>query len=184
MAVIMRRAFGKAALASRLHRRMHRPYARAQCSATEDAVVPRSASAGTPQVFLYGGLSRPAGEKVNTSTPFGVTPTVCSNCADSERSRVTAVQPSDKHLHVRAAEIDHRLDREEHARLEHDAFAGPADMHDVRLVVEQAAEPVAAEIAHHAHVLRFDIGLDRVRRCRRWSRRAGSRRCRASSPRG
>jgi hypothetical protein len=27
--------------------------------------------------------------------------------------------------------------------------------------VKQAAEPVAAEVAHHAHVLRLDIGLDR-----------------------
>jgi len=32
---------------------------------------------------------------VKISTPSLVTATVCSNCADSERSRVTAVQPSD-----------------------------------------------------------------------------------------
>src|SRR5262245_33060107 len=55
-----------------------------------------------------------------------------------------------EHLHVRAAEIDHRLDREEHAWAQHDAFAGPANMHDVGLVVKQAAEPMAAEVAHHA----------------------------------
>src|SRR5690606_1609004 len=45
--------------------------------------------------LLREGHSRPAGEWVNTSTPVSVTPTVCSNCADSSRSRVTAVQPSE-----------------------------------------------------------------------------------------
>src|SRR5262245_65394596 len=39
-----------------------------------------------------------------------------------------------KHLHVRAAEIDHRLDREEHAGAQHHAFAWAADMYDVGLV--------------------------------------------------
>ncbi len=33
-------------------------------------------------------------------------------------------------------------------------------MHDIRLVVEQPAKAVPAEIAHHAHVLGFDIRLD------------------------
>ena len=42
-----------------------------------------------------------------------------------------------------------------------DAFAATADMEDVRLVVEQPAEAVAAEVAHHAHVLRLDEVLDR-----------------------
>src|SRR5262245_48804716 len=35
-------------------------------------------------------------DSVKISTPSAVTPTECSNCADSERSRVTAVQPSDR----------------------------------------------------------------------------------------
>src|ERR1700678_4583702 len=63
---------------------------------------------------------------------------------------------------MRTAEIDHRLDGEEHAGLEHEALAGPADVDDVRLVVEQATETMAAEVAYHAHVLRLDIGLDRM----------------------
>src|SRR6185437_3255675 len=42
-----------------------------------------------------GGRSSPAGDSVNTSTPVSVTATVCSNWALSERSRVTAVQPSE-----------------------------------------------------------------------------------------
>ena len=39
-------------------------------------------------------MCNPAGESVKISQPVSVTPTVCSNCAESERSRVTAVQPS------------------------------------------------------------------------------------------
>ena len=61
---------------------------------------------------------------------------------------------------MRPAEIDHRLDGEEHAGLEHDAFAGPSDMDDIRLVVEQPAEPMAAEVAHHAHALGLDENLN------------------------
>src|SRR5258707_12910080 len=65
-------------------------------------------------------------------------------------------------FYMRLAEIDHRLDGEDHAGLQRDAFAGPADMDDVRLVVEHAPEAMAAEIAHHAHALRFDKTLDGV----------------------
>src|SRR5204863_6445169 len=65
-------------------------------------------------------------------------------------------------FYVRLAEIDHRLDGEEHAGLQRHAFAGPADMDDVGLVVEQPAQAVAAEIAHHAHALRLDKTLDGV----------------------
>src|SRR5689334_4584114 len=61
---------------------------------------------------------------------------------------------------MRATEVDHRLHGEEHTWFEHYAFAGPADMHDVGLVVEQAAKPVAAEVTHHAHVLAFNESLD------------------------
>src|SRR5262249_34843008 len=41
------------------------------------------------------GRSSPCGESVKISTPASVTATVCSNWAESERSRVTAVQPSE-----------------------------------------------------------------------------------------
>src|SRR4030081_176264 len=63
-------------------------------------------------------------------------------------------------LHMRLAEVDHRLAGGEKARAPPHAFAGPADMNDVRLVVEHAAEAMAAEIAHHAHALRLDEALD------------------------
>ena len=39
---------------------------------------------------------------------------------------------------------------------------GAADVNDIGLVVEQLAEPMAAEIAHHAHMLGLDEGLDRL----------------------
>src|SRR3977135_441310 len=60
---------------------------------------------------------------------------------------------------MRLAEIDQRLDGEEHAGFQPHAFAGPADMNDVRLVVEHAPQTMAAEIAHHAHALRLDERL-------------------------
>ena len=43
-----------------------------------------------------GARSAPVGDRVKISQPVSVTPTVCSNWAESDRSRVTAVQPSDK----------------------------------------------------------------------------------------
>src|SRR5437763_13178517 len=58
-------------------------------------IVKQSRTTPCAQHQRYGGLCRPPGEMVNTSQPSVVTPTVCSNCAESERSRVTAVQPSD-----------------------------------------------------------------------------------------
>ena len=92
---------------------------------------------------------------------LSVTPTVCSNCADSERSRVTAVQPSESTFTCGRPRLIIGSTVKNMPGREHDAFAGAPDMHDVGLVVEQPAEAVAAEVAHHAHVLRFDVGLDR-----------------------
>ena len=105
---------------------------------------------------------KPFGDSVNISTPLSVTPTECSNWADSERSRVTAVQPSDSTFTCGRPRLIIGSTVKNMPGLSSDAFAGAADMHDVGLVVEQPAEAVAAEIAHHAHVLRFDEGLDRV----------------------
>src|SRR5215813_5614151 len=58
------------------------------------------------------------------------------------------------------AEIDHGLDREQHAGPKYRALAVAADMDDVGLVMEQPAQPVTAEIADHAHMLGFHEGLD------------------------
>src|ERR1700745_242373 len=51
-----------------------------------------------PKHYADSGFSCLRCDSVKISTPFWVTPTECSNCADSERSRVTAVQPSDRIL--------------------------------------------------------------------------------------
>ena len=45
--------------------------------------------------FLYGGLVMLFGDFVKISTPFGVMPIVCSNCADNPPSMVRAVQSLD-----------------------------------------------------------------------------------------
>src|SRR5438874_2397779 len=67
-----------------------------------------------------------------------------------------------QNLHMRPAEIDHRLDRKEHARLEQDALAGPAIVQDVGRIVKYPAEPVTAEVAHHRAALGLRIDLDRM----------------------
>src|SRR5215203_4210185 len=50
-------------------------------------------------------------------------------------------------LHVGTADVDHRLDGEEHARTELGTGAGAAGVDDLGAVVEQAANAVAAEVA-------------------------------------
>src|SRR5690606_9081379 len=65
-----------------------------------------------------------------------------------------------QHLHRRLAQVHHRLDGEEHARLQHRAFAATAVVQDVGAVVEDPADAVAAEVADHAHALGLDEFLD------------------------
>src|SRR5262252_8296892 len=67
-----------------------------------------------------------------------------------------------EHFDMRSTQIDHRLDGEKHARFELDALADAANMDDVGFVVEQPPQSVAAEIAHHAHVLGLDIALNEI----------------------
>ena len=62
---------------------------------------------------------------------------------------------------MRAAEIDHRLDGEEHAGLEQHAFAAAAVMEDVGFVVKQAAKAMTAKIAHDGTAFGFGIFLNR-----------------------
>ena len=60
----------------------------------------RPAAALGTAVLLAAGLAAcgSSNEAGPTAVPLSVTPTACSNWADSERSRVTAVQPSDRIL--------------------------------------------------------------------------------------
>src|SRR4051794_29539049 len=67
-----------------------------------------------------------------------------------------------EHLYVRAADVDHRLDGEDHARLELGAGAGTAGVDDLGAVVKDAADAVAAEIADDAIALAFGMALDRI----------------------
>ena len=123
----------------------------------------------------------PPARCVKISQPVSVTPT---RVLELRRQRAVARhrRPAvGQHLHVRPAEVDHRLDGEEHAGLEHDALAGLAEVQDVGPVVEHAAEAVAAEVAHDAAALALRRRPGSRRRCRRWCCRASPPRCRACS---
>jgi hypothetical protein len=87
-----------------------------------------------------------------------VTPTVCSNWADSERSRVTAVQPSESTFTCGRPRLIIGSMVKNMPGLSTMPSPG-ADMHDVRLVVEQPAEPWPQK-SRTTLVLRLDEGLD------------------------
>src|SRR5690606_38583981 len=63
---------------------------------------------------------------------------------------------------VAGAFVDHRLDGEGHALLEHHALAGAPVVQDLGLLVVDPADAVAAVLAHHAEALAFGVLLDRV----------------------
>ena len=65
-------------------------------------------------------------------------------------------------LHLRPADIHHRLDGEEHAGAQHRAFAGAAEMQDVRRLVEAPADAVAAEVADYGEPVPLHEDLDRM----------------------
>src|SRR5216683_8307014 len=67
-----------------------------------------------------------------------------------------------ENLHLPAAGIDHRLDGKDHALAHHRSLLGGAEMEDRRRIVEDAADAVAAEIAHHREALRLGEALDRL----------------------
>src|SRR5690606_8430738 len=61
-----------------------------------------------------------------------------------------------------AALVDHGLDGESHARLEHQALARPAVVQHLRVLVVDPADAVAAVLAHHRETLGLDVALDGV----------------------
>ena len=85
-----------------------------------------------------------------------------SHCADSDQSLVTTVQPSGRWGDVAGAGVEHGLDGEDHAGLEHEAFAAAAVVQHVGFVVVDAADAVAAELAHDAEALALRDRLDGV----------------------
>ena len=62
----------------------------------------------------------------------------------------------------RAAGVDHRLDGEDHSGLQQEAGPGPPVVHDLRLLVELPADPVAAEFADDREMVALGELLDRV----------------------
>src|SRR5690349_18151031 len=66
-------------------------------------------------------------------------------------------------LHVRTADVDHWLHREEHAGAELWAGAGPARVDDLRAVVEEAADAMTTEVADDGVAVAFGVALDRRR---------------------
>jgi hypothetical protein len=63
---------------------------------------------------------------------------------------------------VALAGVDHRLDGEGHARLQHHAGAGLAVVQHLRVLVVDLADAVAAVLAHHREALGLGIALDGV----------------------
>src|SRR5205807_6369448 len=59
------------------------------------------------------------------------------------------------------AGIDHRLDRENHSRLQLESRPGPPVMQNLRLLVELAADAVTAEFTHHGKAVAFGVALYR-----------------------
>ena len=109
------------------------------------------------------------------STPVSVTPTVCSNCAESERSRVTAVQPSERSFTCGRPRLIIGSTVKIMPGLISCPSPGLAVVEHVRRLVEGAADAVAAEIAHHRAALRLREGLDGVADIAHARRPGGSR---------
>src|SRR3546814_300694 len=67
-----------------------------------------------------------------------------------------------QHLHAGLADIDHRLDGEEHAGLQFRAVARAADMHDFGRVVKDPAKAMTTEVADNTVPEFFRMPLDRI----------------------
>src|SRR3954466_13612175 len=97
-------------------------------------------------------------------------PTLCSNCADSERSRVTAVQPSSSSftpglpMLIIGSIVKNMPGLSSGPGPGRAAWTTPgaARMDHLRSVVEDAADAVAAEIADDAVAVLLGMDLDGV----------------------
>ena len=83
----------------------------------------------------------------------------CSNCAEREPSAVLTVHSSGMVRDVGLAGVDHRLDGEDHARLDAHARAGFAVVEHGRLLPERAPDAVAGKLAHGGEALRLGVVL-------------------------
>ena len=87
--------------------------------------------------------------RVKIQGPFAVTATVCSKCAESLPSVVTAVQSSSSTFTPGPPDIHHRLDGENHAFLQARAVSRLAIIRHVGLFVHLRSDAVADKLAHH-----------------------------------
>ena len=95
--------------------------------------------------------------------PSSVTATVNSKWAASEPSRGVDGPVVAAHPDLGRAGVDHRLDREHHARLQLRARARLAEVGDLRVLVHVAADAVPDQRADDREPLGLDLALDRVR---------------------
>ena len=86
-------------------------------------------------------------------------PMECSNCADSDLSRVTAVIRR-REFCLGAAGIDHWFDCEDHAGFQGQATTGCAEMQDCRSTMERLPQPMTGEVAHDGKPFGFGMALD------------------------
>ena len=96
------------------------------------------------------------------SWPASVTPMVCSNWAESERSLVTAVQPSRSSFTCQPPRLIIGSTVKNMPGRKVGPGAGLAVVQHVRRVVEDAPDAVAAEVAYHGAALALGVALDRV----------------------
>lgn len=86
----------------------------------------------------------------------------CSNCAESDLFRVTAVQSSAENFGLGTAEIGYRYDGEEHALFMPRPMPRAPVLQDTWRRMEDVPQPMTAEIAQNRHALALDIALHRV----------------------
>ena len=158
------RAAAKCASSAALPRaELRRAGRRAACQRPASARRARRASAGEVLGSAdEGGRGRAAGRKRHH---------LVAGVGDEDRvlplRRQRAVfrddGPAVAHLaDLAPAGVDHRLDREHHARHQLVERAGAAVVQHLRLLVELAADAVAAELAHDRKAVALGEGLDRV----------------------
>jgi hypothetical protein len=106
-------------------------------------------------------LVQPLGAAVKISQPVSVIPIECSNCAESDRSRVTAVQPSSSSFTCDLPRLIIGSIVKNMPGLQFRPGPGAGGVDHFGRIVEQPAQPMPAEFAHHAIAEAFGMFLDR-----------------------
>ena len=112
------------------------------------------------------------------SQPSLVTPTECSNCAESFAVASHSGPAIAQNRRILTPDIEHRLDREEHAFLQLRPGARAGAVHDIRLVVEKLAEAMTAKILNHGKPVLASYFRDRRANVAEPVTRVSPRQCR------